>query len=88
METIRDYLLLILFTGLRREEALALTWKYIDFAAGTLTIPDPKNHVDHYYRCLIFYLTCCSAVKKQATPNGSSRVAVKLVILSNHVNRF
>lgn len=46
-ETIRDYLLLLLFTGLRREEALTLTWENIDFAARTLTVKDTKNHTDH-----------------------------------------
>jgi len=46
-EVIRDYLLLILFTGLRREEAAQLTWNKVDFQAKTLTIPDPKNREDH-----------------------------------------
>jgi integrase len=46
-EAIRDYLLLLLFTGLRREEALTLTWNDVDFAAKTLTIKDTKNHTDH-----------------------------------------
>ncbi len=35
----RDYLLLLLFTGLRRSEAAALTWDDIDFEARTLRIP-------------------------------------------------
>ncbi len=46
-ETIRDYLLVLIFTGLRREEALTLQWKNIDFKEKTLTIFDPKNHNDH-----------------------------------------
>ena len=46
-ETIRDYLLVLLFTGLRREEALTLQWKHIDFEEKTLVILDPKNHNDH-----------------------------------------
>jgi integrase len=45
--TLRDYLLLVLFTGLRRNEAAALQWDYIDLQAKTLTIFDPKNHQDH-----------------------------------------
>lgn len=44
---LRDYFLLILFTGLRREEALRLTWDEIDLKAKTLTISDPKNHQKH-----------------------------------------
>ncbi len=44
---IRDYFLLVLFTGLRREEAATLTWSQIDFQAKTLTITDTKNHDAH-----------------------------------------
>lgn len=46
-ETIRDFLLLMLFTGLRLGEARDLRWKDIDLEAGTLTISDPKNHEEH-----------------------------------------
>lgn len=45
--TLRDYLLLLMFTGLRRNEAAQLTWQHVDFHAKTLTIPDPKNHQTH-----------------------------------------
>ncbi len=46
-EIFRDYLLLILFTGLRRQEAAQLTWANVDLKARTLTVPDTKNHQDH-----------------------------------------
>ncbi len=46
-EVLRDYLLLILFTGLRREEAASLTWEQVDFEAQTLTVTDTKNHQEH-----------------------------------------
>lgn len=46
-ETIRDYLLLILFTGLRREEAARLTWNHVDLTTKTLKVTDTKNHHDH-----------------------------------------
>ena len=46
-ESIKDYLLLLMFTGLRREEGLSLTWKQIDLKAKTLTLPDPKNRQPH-----------------------------------------
>lgn len=46
-ETVRDYLLLVIFTGLRKEEAACLTWSNVDLRARTLTIPDTKNHLDH-----------------------------------------
>ena len=46
-ETIRDYLLLALFTGLRREEAASMTWDNVDLQAKTLKVTDTKNHLDH-----------------------------------------
>ncbi|MER0171412.1 MAG: DUF4102 domain-containing protein [Nitrosomonas sp.] len=46
-ETIRDYLLLVLFTGLRREEAAGMTWINVDLQAKTLKVTDTKNHLDH-----------------------------------------
>jgi len=44
---IRDYLTLLVLTGLRREEALGLTWENVDLTGRTLTVIDPKNHHDH-----------------------------------------
>lgn len=44
---VKDYLLLLLFTGLRREEGLSLAWSQVDLRAKTLTIPDPKNRQPH-----------------------------------------
>lgn len=45
--TLQDYLLLILFTGLRRQEAAMLKWDQIDLKAKTLTVLDTKNHEPH-----------------------------------------
>lgn len=45
--TLRDFLLLIVFTGLRRQEAARLRWDQVDFKAKTLTIADTKNHETH-----------------------------------------
>lgn len=59
--TVRDYLILLLFTGLRREEGLKLIWadkkshhakiaesqSIIDLDSNTLTVRDTKNHQDH-----------------------------------------
>ncbi len=39
----RDYLLLLLFTGMRRNEAMGLHWDNIDLEDKTLTVPDTKN---------------------------------------------
>ena len=46
-EILRDYLLLILFTGLRRQEAAKLKWDNIDSKAKTLMIIDTKNNHPH-----------------------------------------
>ena len=46
----RDYILLLLFTGLRRGEAASLTWVDVDFAAKLIRIPaeetKPKRKLD------------------------------------------
>lgn len=42
-DTYRDFFLLLLFTGLRRNEAAALKWADIDFNDKTFTIPETKN---------------------------------------------
>ena len=44
---VRDYLLLLLFTGLRKKEAASLEWCNIDFANSTLTITVTKNKLAH-----------------------------------------
>jgi integrase len=41
---VRDYLLLLLFTGLRRQEGMRLHWDDVDLLHKTLTVPDTKNH--------------------------------------------
>ncbi len=46
-DTLRDYLLLMLFTGLRRQEAATLKWSDVDLTGKTLTVRDTKNHQDH-----------------------------------------
>jgi len=43
----KDYLLFLLFTGLRRQEAAKLTWKQVDFEEGCFTITDTKNKQPH-----------------------------------------
>ncbi|MDD5033289.1 MAG: tyrosine-type recombinase/integrase [Methylococcaceae bacterium] len=43
----RDYFMTVLLTGLRRQEALKLTWGNVDMDGKTFTIVDPKNHRDH-----------------------------------------
>jgi integrase len=46
-EVLRDYLLVLLFTGLRRNEALCLRWDNVNLVRGTLCAVDTKNRSDH-----------------------------------------
>ncbi|MCK4577390.1 MAG: tyrosine-type recombinase/integrase, partial [Candidatus Marinimicrobia bacterium] len=46
-ETVSDFLMLVILTGLRRAEAETLRWKQVDFEGRTLTVLDTKNHQDH-----------------------------------------
>ena len=46
-KTLRDYLLLIIFTGLRRQEAAKLRWEQVNLKAKTFTITDTKNREAH-----------------------------------------
>lgn len=43
-QDVSDYLLLLMFTGLRKQEGLTLQWQHVDLASRTLYLPDPKNH--------------------------------------------
>jgi integrase len=40
----RDYILLLLFTGLRRREGSKLKWSDVDFKGRVIRIPDTKNN--------------------------------------------
>ncbi|MDD5268101.1 MAG: tyrosine-type recombinase/integrase [Methylococcales bacterium] len=42
----KTYLLLLLYTGLRANEALHLEWKNVDFKNDAVTVLDTKNHSD------------------------------------------
>ncbi len=46
-DMISDYLLFVLLTGLRRNEAAQLKWSNIDLKDKTLILPDPKNRHEH-----------------------------------------
>jgi integrase len=46
-DIVRDYLLLMIFTGLRAQEAARLKWKNVDFKSDMFTVKDTKNGTDH-----------------------------------------
>ena len=47
IEVLRDYLILLLLTSLRREEALTLRWEHINLENGTLRVVETKNGSQH-----------------------------------------
>ncbi len=46
-DLVKDYLLLLIFTGLRRNEGATIKWKNIDFEDKSLCITDTKNGKPH-----------------------------------------
>ena len=42
----REFLLFILMTGVRKNEAMTLTWEAVDLRTGTFTLTDTKNRED------------------------------------------
>jgi len=46
-EIIRDYLIFVVLTGLRKNEAAQLKWSNIDLKDRALILPDPKNRHEH-----------------------------------------
>lgn len=47
MDVARDYLQLLILTGLRKNEGLGLRWKDVDMVNRHFTVRDTKNHEDH-----------------------------------------
>jgi integrase len=66
-ELARDYLLLVLFTGLRREEASRLAWANVDLAGRLINIPDTKNGTPHVLPLSDFLVSLLAYRKEQAT---------------------
>lgn len=46
-QTVGDYLMLLLLTGVRRTEGATIAWRNVDLQARTLLLPDTKNRDDH-----------------------------------------
>jgi integrase len=54
----RDYLTLLLFTGMRRGEAASLTWEDIDLDARTLRIPEARTKAGRTLKLPLSDLVC------------------------------
>lgn len=64
---VADYLLLLIFTGLRRSEGAQLVWSDVDLKAKTLTVRDTKNHEDHVLPLTDYLHQVLSARRKVTT---------------------
>jgi integrase len=61
--TMRDFFLTLLFSGMRKHEAMSLQWEHIDFNAGTIFIGDSKNGED-FLLPMSSYLRNLLAIRK------------------------
>jgi integrase len=66
-DTARDYLLLLLLTGLRKREAARLTWDKVDLEGRTLTVIDTKNHQPHILPLSDYLVEMLMRRKSEAT---------------------
>lgn len=62
---IREYLLFLLFTGLRRSEAAALEWKNVDFRRQLITLSDTKSGRPHSLPLNEFALDVLKKIPRQ-----------------------
>ncbi len=69
---IRDYILLILFTGLRENEGLKLKWTNVDMADRSFTVTDTKNGRPHTLPMSNFIYGLFNNMKAKAVKNNDS----------------
>ncbi len=69
-EPVRDWLLLLLFTGLRHTEALALQWSEVDLANRSFKLLDPKNRQPITLPLTTFTYELLSSRKSTAEPRN------------------
>lgn len=65
-QTVGDFLVLLLLTGLRRTEAATLKWEQVDLKARLIRLSDTKNHDDHVLPLSDYLWELLSARKAQA----------------------
>jgi len=71
-DLVKDYLLLLIFTGLRRQEGASIKWKDIDFDDKSLRVTDTKNGKPHTLPCPDYLLALLEARKDNTFPKPSS----------------
>jgi integrase len=68
-EQVRDFLLVALFTGMRRSEVARLRWEFIDLEGRSLTVPTTKNG-DPLELPLSKFLHDMLTTRREANPKG------------------
>jgi integrase len=68
-ELVRDFLLVALFTGMRRSEVARLRWEFIDLEGRSLEVPWTKNG-DPLKLPLSNFLHCLLAARRERDPKG------------------
>jgi integrase len=88
--SVRDYLLLLILTGLRRTEAQTLTWADINFGDQTLTIPAErsKNHREHRLPLSDFLLALLAHRKTQTKQPMVTSSSAKAPTLDQLLDRY
>jgi integrase len=90
-ETIRDYLLFVVLTGLRKNEAAQLKWSNIDLKDKALILPDPKNRHEHKlplssHACAILHRRKQNTANEYVFPgNGKNGYLIEPRKQMNHV---
>ncbi len=89
-QTVGDYLVFLLMTGLRRTEAATLTWDNVDLAAKLIRLVDTKNHNDHVLPLSDFLLQLLVERKAQcvAGKGGQQKGAKSYVFPSESSTGF
>lgn len=68
--TMRDYLVLCLFTGLRRSEAAGLKWSDVDLEGKSLKVEDTKNGEDHMLPLSSYILDMLAKRNREKEPGA------------------
>ena len=83
----RDFILVLLFTWLRRNEASKLKWADINFEASTLTIPASSNKssrtIFELFPGCLGSLTLAPGLEHQQSSKGLSSISKLLTLISN-----
>lgn len=64
------FVMLLLYTGLRKTEALSLRWENVDFENQVFTVQETKNDIEHYVPMSKFVSQVISRLGRRGRPSG------------------